>query len=272
MTVDKGPSSTEKSSRLVERTLDILECFSPTENELSLVRIAEISGLSISTVSRIMKSLENRHFVVRSTVTKKFALGPRMAQLGSICFTVSNSILRERGYQHLVELKDRTQETASLFVRDDDCRVCIDRVNSNRILRRVINVGDRLPMSGGAPGRLLLSFLSDEEQKRILGDEYEVIKPFLDTIRANDYAVSNGEREEGLSAIAAPIRNVNNVVVGCVSLSGPSVRFLNHSLSHKIDSVQECARQISYDMGYNEDWKSDQTRIHLSGGNLKDQY
>jgi DNA-binding IclR family transcriptional regulator len=39
------------------------------------------------------------------------------------------------------------------------------------------------------------------------------------------YAVSHGEREEGLSAVAAPVTGRSGGVVAALALSGPTLRF-----------------------------------------------
>ena len=62
--------------------------------------------------------------------------------------------------------------------------------------------------------------------------------------------ISNGEREVGLSAIAAPVYNAKGKMIAAISISGPTARIIDEELAEKVQSVLECAGDISRQMGY----------------------
>ena len=149
---------------------------------------------------------------------------------------------------HLAESNFQTHP--SLYVRDGASGICIDRVESEQLLRRVITVGERLPLPNGATGKVLMSGMEDRELMELLGEDYEAVKPDVDKVRERGYWVSNGEREVGLSAIAAPVYNAKGKMIAAISISGPTARIIDEELAEKVQSVLECAGDISRQMGY----------------------
>ena len=243
-------SQKETNVRVLERTLDILECFTKDEKDHSLMELVEITGLSTSTVHRILRTLERREYLFRDEATKRYTLGARIAYLGSLAENNSGDGLREAAYEYLVDLRDRTNESASLYVRDGVSRICLERVESKQLLRRVIAVGERLPLANGAAGKVLLSALGEEELRELLGESFEAVRDDLEKVRKRGYWVSNGEREVGLSAISAPVFDAGGKIIAAVSISGPTARIINEELAEKVQLVVECGRKISQHMGY----------------------
>src|SRR5690606_8883359 len=116
-----------------------------------------------------------------------------------------------------------------------DRRVCVSAVEGNYELRHFTEVGKPLPLSVGASGKLLLAFADAgtraNEMRRVAKEPLTPRAPSLDElgaqleeIRASEWAVSFGEREEGLAAAAVPIRNQAGVILAALSVSGPTTR------------------------------------------------
>jgi len=243
----------EINIRVLDRALDILECFSEDSKEMNLMEIVDKTGLSASTVHRIIKTLEHREYLLRDEETKRYSLGARVVRLGSLAENNSGNGLREVAYDYLVAVRDRINESASLYVRDGLSRICIERVESKLLLRRVITVGERLPVVSGATGKVLLSDLSEAELTELLGDGYEELKKELVKVREQGYWVTSGEREQGLSAIAAPVYNAKGRVIAAVSISGPTARMIDEELAEKVQNIVDCGKNISRKMGYISD-------------------
>ena len=176
-------TSKEINIRVLDRALDVLECFSEDTRELNLMDVVEKTGLSASTAHRIIRGLERRDYLSRNEYTKRYSLGARIAYLGSLAENRSDDGLREKAYEYLVKIRDQIYESASLYVRDGASRICIDRVESKQLLRRVITVGERLPLPNGATGKVLMSGMEDRELMELLGEDYEAVKPDVDKVR-----------------------------------------------------------------------------------------
>ncbi|OHD22072.1 MAG: hypothetical protein A2Y38_12490 [Spirochaetes bacterium GWB1_59_5] len=237
----------ETSVRAIERALDILDCFEPGRLELSLTEITNGIDLAISTTSRIVATLEKRKYLSRNMDTQRYSLGPKIAQIGAL--GLSNMELRKVALPFMRDLNALYNEGVSLYVIRDDDRICVERVESTLPLRRVINVGDRHPLTRGAAGRVLLAYLSKERRAELLAKDPFTTEDSLDELRHGEYTVSLGEREEGVTSIAAPIQDARCEVIAALSMSGPSVRFEGSGFSDKIAKLKKTAELISKALG-----------------------
>ncbi|MBL8965696.1 MAG: IclR family transcriptional regulator [Spirochaetaceae bacterium] len=240
----------EDSVRAVERALDILDCFAPGQLELSLTDIAARINLAMSTTSRIVSTLEKRNYLSRSKETLRYALGPKIAQISALGF--SNVDIRKIALPFMRDLNRIYDEGVSLYVVQDDERICVERVESSRPLRRVINVGDRHLLTRGAAGRVLLAYLPEEKRRKLVEMDPFTTEEALEELRRSGYTVSLGEREEGVSSIAAPVWNARREVVAALAMSGPSVRFEGSGFTDKIAKVKKHADLISEALGRRE--------------------
>lgn len=240
---------TEKDTtvRSIERALDILDCFSRGPLEFSLTEISKNIHLAISTTSRIVATLEKRNYLTRDEATQKYRLGSQLARIGALGLTTSD--LGRTALPFMRELNQIYNEGVSLYVVQDDQRVCVERVQSTQPLRRVINVGDRYPLTRGASGRVLLAFLPPDRRATLLARDPFTTEASLARVRDQGYTISMGEREAGVTSISAPVFNANLEAVAALALSGPSVRFAEKDMPDKISSVLRHARLISQALG-----------------------
>ncbi len=237
----------ETPVRAIERALDILDCFEPGRLELTLTDIANSIDLAMSTTSRIVATLEKRKYLSRNLDTQRYSLGPRISQIGAL--GLSNMELRKVALPFMRDLNALYNEGVSLYVIREDDRICIERVESTLPLRRVINVGDRHPLTRGAAGRVLLAYLPAERRSQLLAKDPFTTEDSLDELRHGGYTVSLGEREEGVTSIAAPIQDARCEVIAALSMSGPSVRFEGPGFSDKIAKLKKTAELISKALG-----------------------
>ncbi|AJS61295.1 IclR family transcriptional regulator [Paenibacillus sp. IHBB 10380] len=234
--------------RSVERALDILLCF--TKNvDLGLTEIAGQIGLHKSTVHRLLATLEEKGFVTRDVATEKYRLGMRVWEL-SVHMSRSDdpAILLLPAMERL---RDRLGETVSLYLLEGKERLRIQAVQSNQAIRRVAQVGARLPLFVGASSKVLVAFASLAQQEEILndpewsaiydGDEY---MEMLRKIQEKGYATSFEEREPGAAAIAVPIVNSQGVMTAALSLSGPVSRLSSETLEQYAPVLIETAREM----------------------------
>lgn len=133
--------------------LELLNCFDEEHLTLSLTDFSNITGLSVSTISRILQTLVKMGYLNRE-VDRKYTLGHQVFRLMGILSNSSN--LRATARPILQNLRDIFNETASLYVVRDDMRVCLESVESTQALHRAVSVGEMLPLYRGAVGYVLL--------------------------------------------------------------------------------------------------------------------
>lgn len=215
--------------RSVHRILAIFESFSPAHPSLTLQQIAERIELPKSTAFRIVRSLEECGYLVRLE-DQRFCLSLRITRLAGL--VKSTLDIREIARPIVVELAQKTRETVAIYAVVGPDRVCIESFGaSSSPLRTVLQPGEQFPLGVGSASKVLMAHLNGlalapvvSAAARALRRTRADIARELDVVRRQGYAVSHGERLLGLSAISAPIRDLDDRVKYCLTLNGPSVR------------------------------------------------
>jgi DNA-binding IclR family transcriptional regulator len=189
----------------------------------SLAELVEASGLSRATAHRLAVALE-RHGLVRRGADGRFALGYRLLALGRSA--AAQMPLVELARPHLSRLRDETGESAQLYVRDGDERVCVLAAESIHGLRTIVSVGSRLTMARGSAAAVLR------------GDP-----------APNGYLASVEEREPGVASVSAPVCGAGGTVVAAMSVSGPIERTSREPATRYGPAVLAAARAVSAELG-----------------------
>jgi IclR family transcriptional regulator, acetate operon repressor len=228
---DAAPRGSVQS---IDRAVAILRCFDASTPDLGISELARATGLSTSTVHRLLLAMQENG-LVRQSAHKRYAIGPLVAQLAH-----SGGIpagLRDAALPVLRVLRDETGETAAVHeLLPSGQRVVLDQVESRHQLRRTYTeFGIPVALPLGAPGKALLAFLPTERQQEVLSGHLEQVQPrtitdpvvlaaqFAD-IRRHGFAMSLAERTQGIRSVAAPVFGYAGQVVGCLSVSGPEMR------------------------------------------------
>jgi DNA-binding IclR family transcriptional regulator len=235
-------------TRSVDRALEILECFLE-HKELTLTQISERTNLSPSTTHRIISTLQSKHFVEKDTDSKKFFLGSKISQLSTKLPSDTYEGLKKVSYGYMLKLNEKYNENIRLFILDGEYKLCIAVVESTHSLRQIIKLGEKHLLIRGAAGKVFLAYMDEHNRNEIIKNT-RLNNSVFEKIIEKGYALSVGEREEGLVGIASPIMDSYGKLVGVVSLSGPSVRFINEEMTDKINDTIKMANDISKDLGY----------------------
>ena len=221
----------------VDRALAILDAFTDKDAKLSLAELAKRTGLYKSTVIRLAKSLEKARYLHRSE-DGPYHLGSKALTLGAIYQKHFGTA--EIVPQTLREIVGELHEGASFYVRDDAQRLCLHHVESRRAVRDTIHVGDRLPLTVGAAGHVILAFSG------LTGDKY-------DEIRRTMYAASFGERDAETAAVACPVFGPEQRFIGALSVSGPRYRIEALGVQAILPVLFRHARNLTRTLGGDAD-------------------
>jgi len=221
----------------VDRALAILDAFTDNDRKLTLAELAKRTGLYKSTVIRLAKSLEKARYLLRAE-DGTYRLGSKVLSLGAQY--QKNFGTAEIVPQTLRQIVDELHEGASFYVRDEAQRLCLHRIESPRAVRDSIHVGDRLPLTVGAAGHVILAFSG------LTGERY-------DQIRKNMYAASFGERDPETAAVACPVLGPDQKFVGALSVSGPRYRIEAMGVQNILPVLFHHARNLCRVMGGDPD-------------------
>ena len=239
--------------RSVQRILAVFESFSASKNSLALQEIADRIDLPKSTAFRIVRSLEQAGYLVRLE-DQRYCLSFRFTRLAGL--VKSTLGIREIARPIMVELAEKTAETVAIHTVMGRNRVCIDSLaTSSSPLRSVMHPGEQIPLQAGSASKVLMAWMPKNVLTPLLPGVVRITKRTqaevvaeLARVRELGYAISHGERLEGLSAISAPIRDMNDEVHYCITLNGPTVRFEGHEKEF-VKHVRRAADEISLQLG-----------------------
>jgi DNA-binding IclR family transcriptional regulator len=185
----------------------------------TLANLVHATGLARPTAHRLAVALEHHRLVARD-MHGRFVLGPRLAELAS---SAGEDRLLAAAGPLLARLRDATGESAQLFRRQGDQRVCVAAAERPHGLRDTIPVGSALTMHAGSAAQVLLAWEEPERLHRGLqGAKFTAT--VLSAVRRRGWAQSVGERELGVASVSAPVRAPSGRVVAAVSVSGPVER------------------------------------------------
>ena len=155
----------------------------------------------------------------------------------------------------LRRLRHDSGETIALNIRDRDCRITVERIDTAFEVRFMINLGHPLPMYLGAASTSILAFLPEDEIEGIVEraplslQAKKRIRRNLANIREQGLADSSGERVPGTRAISAPIFNFDGAVVASVCVLTLQSRMDKKKVSKVYGLVKEAAKEITNAMG-----------------------
>ena len=123
----------------------------------------------------------------------------------------------------LAALRDATGESAQLYRRQGDIRLCVAVAERLSGLRDSVTVGASLTMQAGYAAQILLAWEDSEKIHRGVKNA-RFTAAHLAADRRRGWAQSVGEREAGVASVSAPVRGPNGRVIAAVSISGPIER------------------------------------------------
>ena len=202
---------------------------------LSLAGLVDATGLSRPTAHRLAAALEAHRLVGRDGAGR-YRLGLRvLAWAGAVSAEFG---LAEAARPVLEALRDETGESAQLFVRDGDSRLCVAASERPSGLRDTVPVGAVLPIDRGSGGKVLLAYAADVAA----GSGADPAE--LETIRRRGWAASVAEREEGVCSVSAPVLDSAGRIHAAVGISGPINRLGRQPGRHLSAPVVAAAREL----------------------------
>jgi DNA-binding IclR family transcriptional regulator len=197
---------------VIDKSAAILEALAE-DGPASLADLVERTGISRPTAHRLAVALEAHGFVGRDE-RGRFRFGVRLAAWGRSAGSLPAAML-ERSTDVLSDLRDATGESAQLYVREADHRVCVAAAERPSGLRDTVPVGARLPLVAGSGGKVLLAWTDPETWPD--GADASALR----AVRQRGWAASVAEREAGVASVSAPVHGPDGTVVAALSVSGP---------------------------------------------------
>jgi DNA-binding IclR family transcriptional regulator len=228
-------------------------------NQSGRMTLTEICGevcIHKSKGYSILNTLQHFAFVQRSSDSKTYSLGPGLLFLSSK--VLNNMDLREAVAPVLRELSIATKSTAFLGLISDSHVFVVAKDEGIQEIGVTIRLGHRFPLTWGAHGKSIMTFLPDDERKNILASS----KPYfhgtpsrfdqsrlereMAQCRKTGYATDLGEMIGGIHAVASPVFGPNGKLIGSLVVTGT---FTKDSARSYGNSVAAAATKFSEFIG-----------------------
>jgi DNA-binding IclR family transcriptional regulator len=195
------------STQSVQRALVLLDQFTAQQPTHTVNQLSRLSGVPRSTVYRLL-TLLRAHELIEQTGDNRYQLGPRAITMGYVARSMTDMAGLWR--PALLALAAATMETALVMRRVGNSAVCVDRVECEHPVRLSFEVGRTMPLHAGAGAKVILAYSPDDMRDRYIEQAVPAsgrarLRAELAQIRAQGWADSSGEVDQGIWAVAAPV-------------------------------------------------------------------
>jgi IclR family acetate operon transcriptional repressor len=235
----------------------VLQAFSVAEPVLGVTEIARRVDLHKSSVSRILRTLEQATLVERDAGTGRYRLGLGVLALAGPL--LADLDVRRVAAAPLAELAERTRETAALMLWTGAGAISVEQVPGPQLIKHTAAIGTRYAATSSASVQVFLAALPPEQVRGLLGAgritgraDPAGVDAFLDRlaqVRAGGVAVNDGESAVDEVGVAAPVRDHRGETVAAVLLSAPRYRVSADVLDLLVGAVRTTAGEISSRLG-----------------------
>lgn len=256
---DHETDAKDSGVQSVDRAMLLIETLAEDDDGYRLTDLAIRTGLSPSTIHRLLTTLEKRRFV-------QFDREQSIWHIGAQSFAVGATFARRRNFvtqamPYLRKLRDQTRETANLAVVDDGAMVILTRVESREIMRSVTKVGGRAPMVASGLGKAFLSTYTEKDVFAIIRREgmprltsKSIVRAgdlckSLHDIRERGYSVDDEEAQVGMRCVSAVVYDDRSEPLAAISVSGKASRVPDDRLPVLGKFVQEVAVEMTHALG-----------------------
>jgi len=227
-------AATPGQTESVGKAIRLLSLFRGAQTPVRIAEASAATGLARSTTHRLIATLQAQEFVRRDPTTRAYYPGPALLDLAR---SLSRDIeLREIARAEMLAMVKRTGETANLILLQEGKALFVEGVEGPHVLRVSARIGTMGAPHATAGGKAILAEMSDAQIARLhLGEKLprltsntipsqrKLLRALAD-VRAAGYAMSSGESNLGVFAVAAAIKGASGTVYGALSLAAPLAR------------------------------------------------
>ena len=242
-------------SSTVDRATKILELIA--ESPQTTQQVAEHFGMHTSTIFRQMQTLERAGFLLRHS-DGTFHIGPRIISIAQQA--LDNLDVRRIAHEPLRALHAKVGNTIHLAQLVENQVIYIDKIDDSSGIRMYSRVGLPVRLNCTGVGKVILAQLSPAIRDVLLRDAdwtahtsttltRDGLDHELERIVERGWGVDDGEFEEFVNCVAAPITNSTGTVVAALSIT--ALRVINDldDLQQHVDDLISTTRTISRALG-----------------------
>jgi IclR family transcriptional regulator, KDG regulon repressor len=232
----------------------VIEALAAAAQPVRLTALAHSLGEPKAKIHRHLSTLKFLGFVDQDAQTECYRLAPKLAHIGQAA--ADQLDLRRLAEPYMMRLRDLTRQTVVLSLPASGDAIANAVFDSPNLVTISVRLGYRLPSYSSAQGRVTLAFSPPELQQRILARKLQPLTPRtivdpaqlrqrLTRIREQLYDVAMDETVLGISAVAAPILDFGNKLVGAIAVVGTTQHVHDPVDPEQLQLLRACTKAIS---------------------------
>jgi len=217
-----APARAGSPVSVLDRIIAILDAVKESGGSISITELAAQTAMPKSTVSRLAAELTAQRYLERTD--EGVTLGLRLFELGARA-SLPRRLMAAAG-PVIRNLRDVTGERVGLWVQQGTDMVSIAAV-AGRLPMLPTRAGMRTPALTTASGKAYLAFCADQGvvnrvSASLIPDAADHFRDELSHVRAAVVAMDMEISYPGILAVATPVLSADHVVLGAISIAGPS--------------------------------------------------
>ena len=248
----------------VVMTGQIIEALAAAGQPMRLTALANQLGEPKAKMHRHLSTLKHLGFVEQDAKTETYRLGLKLVHIGQAATdqfvdqtdAEAGHLLRRLAEPYMARLRDLTHQTVVLSTPANGDAIIGAVIDSPNLVTISVRLGYRLPAHASAQGRLNLAFGPTALQQRVLARKLQALTPRTITdparlrerlalVRQQLYEISMDETLLGISALAAPILNYDNDLVGAIAVVGTTQYVHEPADPEQLQLLRACTKAIS---------------------------
>jgi DNA-binding IclR family transcriptional regulator len=229
---------------------------------ISLEEAVEASGLNRATAHRLLRALAMERLLAQDK-TRRFYPGIELWLMGKAAGVRFNLV--ELAQPCLEQLSHETGDTILISARSGDDVIYVARCEGSFPIKALtLNVGDRRPLGISSGSLAILSFLGEDERKRLLNEleaklvdfpdfSVDLVERLVRQTRRNGYALNPITHERGSEALAVPVLDATGSPLAALTLTAISTRMTKHRIGSLVKLMQREAANLAAAMAGNGD-------------------
>jgi IclR family acetate operon transcriptional repressor len=243
---------TTQGAQTADRAIQLLLLAATAPEPLTLAELGREGGLNKAATYRLIQPLVKHGLLVREPNGRRYVVGSGLVALAA---TVMQRLgVRELARPVLEVIARETGETVGLYLRNGRHCICVDVVESEQPIRRVVPLGETLPLYSGPTGRAILAFLEEIEVTEVVGWAVEqgesemLLERDLRSARLDGFLSTGDDPDSGVGEVSVPVFDAAGVVGG-VSVSGPGTRLTKENMAMLAARLRAGCDDISRALG-----------------------
>lgn len=244
----------------VTRAAAVLDALAEAPSgRLTLSDLARELGIPKSSTSNLLMALEEARLITREGAD--FSLGRKLVELGAAYLSRLDEV--QEFYKFCEQAPTLSGETVRIAMIDGDHIIYLARYEGHPAVRLTSNIGDKMPLSLSAVGKVLLAQLHDHDIEAMFPDGVELpvmtpkslrsaaeLKAQVTAIRKQGYALEDEESTLGVVCLAVPVptHGAHGPSLG-LSVTALKATFSEEQAALMVKELKELAHSLGNPMG-----------------------